>query len=666
MEMNAWGGRRHGSEDDESEEDAEEDSEEDEIESSEESSGSSESGEGSVEDDEKGSNETEEYKEPEVALFGYCGEETLQQLRSNDPLIEGLSIRDDGCDEYNRDSIRKYGSIGKAIGANTRLKKLEVIVNGVSFRSRDPLWKGIARNRSIEHVRFEVCDFDDFGVFTPFFKQNNNLRCVQLMWCEIDLNSSSVISALSHCKNLTRLDISPRRYSRGTNEKLIESLNEHHNLLELHISAEELMGVEYLALAKLMKNPATKIYQLGMSTSLNEKESIKEFCHALVDESSSVRHLSLGVPAKSKVGWHELSTVLSNPNCKLEKLDISGSYCTTEGAVVLLLKGLVSNKSLKSMILDAQDFTKAELWADLSVSLRTHDSLLEELSLGDCKINDEGMAAIFGTLAGNKVMKKLNLKRISSMSPLGWSDSFSLLKNAGCNFRDVDLSSNNIDDVGAEVLTEVLVSMTSLDRLDLRYCRSVSPAGWQSLLSVLQQPGCNLRKLIIGSMDDDTTVAFANAFANNTSLEEFGVDEEDITARRWNSLCRSLCDITSIMSTFSSNHTLRKICIWDEDGEAYDIVMPEDLISLLEMNKDDDKAAVAREKIILHHFSDQSANNLELFYDMKMACVPYAIGWIGRNDLGFHLMYNFVRGRPSLFERYDNSKVRRIKRKQCM
>ena len=68
----------------------------------------------------------------------------------------------------------------------------------------------------------------------------------------------------------------------------------------------------------------------------------------------------------------------------------------------------------------------------------------------------------------------------------------------------------------------------------------------------------------------------------------------------------------------------------------------------MNVNLNDDKAEVAREKILKHHFAGESAEKFTVFASMPESVLAHAIAWIGRDKLGHSLMYEFVRTFPHL------------------
>ena len=74
------------------------------------------------------------------------------------------------------------------------------------------------------------------------------------------------------------------------------------------------------------------------------------------------------------------------------------------------------------------------------------------------------------------------------------------------------------------------------------------------------------------------------------------------------------------------------------------------------MNENENKVEVAREKILNSHFTGEAVD-IGVFARMPEALLPHAIEWIGRDRLGFSLMYQFVGGYPLDFSDYNSSRA---------
>ena len=135
-------------------------------------------------------------------------------------------------------------------------------------------------------------------------------------------------------------------------------------------------------------------------------------------------------------------------------------------------------------------------------------------------------------------------------------------------------------------------------------------------------------------------------------------DEDDfISERGWKAVSTLLCNKYS-------NHTL---CSVSDEYDAYDMNLPDDLISYLELNNNKDKAEVARQKILQTHFSTEydAASNIQEFLDMDLEMMPSVITWIGRplpigwegvQVSGLSLLYNLMMRFPDLFDSSSQKK----------
>ena len=107
------------------------------------------------------------------------------------------------------------------------------------------------------------------------------------------------------------------------------------------------------------------------------------------------------------------------------------------------------------------------------------------------------------------------------------------------------------------------------------------------------------------------------------------------------------------MNTYNSNHTLQELGYDHEEMN-----LPNDLVSHLEMNTNEDKVEVARQKILQTHFSDDNASKMQELLDVELEMMPTAFAWIGRSlpiswegtqVCGLSTMFNLTRRIPDLF-----------------
>ncbi len=204
------------------------------------------------------------------------------------------------------------------------------------------------------------------------------------------------------------------------------------------------------------------------------------------------------------------------------------------------------------------------------------------------------------------------------------------------------------------ILKNALNKHNSVLKLTMRL--DLSKEGWKIFASILSHPVCSILKLEIEAKRVNV-IHLARAMAANNSLRHLsitGVRSPKTSENCWGILHRALCDVSSINKTFSSNHTLHELVVSQElslQEEIYDDKpLPNDISSLLDMNKIEDKAQVARKKILKYHFTEEG-KDVHVFARMPLPTMPVAIEWISRDQNEFSLMYEVLRSVPALFER---------------
>ena len=216
-----------------------------------------------------------------------------------------------------------------------------------------------------------------------------------------------------------------------------------------------------------------------------------------------------------------------------------------------------------------------------------------------------------------------------------------------------------IDTDSITILKNALNKYNTVLHLVLRL--EITDAGWPIFSSVLSHPQCSIQILEIEAKRVDV-IHLARVLALNNSLRHLYVScdwSPEVSDDCWEVISRALCHSSSANSTFSSNHMLHKVVVSRVismmEHEMYDDKpIPSDIALLLEMNKTEDKAEVARQKIVKYHFTDEG-KDIHVFARMPSTTLPIAIEWIGRNCTEFTLMYEVVRVVPALFERLAGS-----------
>ena len=221
--------------------------------------------------------------------------------------------------------------------------------------------------------------------------------------------------------------------------------------------------------------------------------------------------------------------------------------------------------------------------------------------------------------------------------------------NSGLEKLDLDLSYISIliiDDVIVP-FSNALAINSRLQDLALS-CYRLSATGWMAILAVLRSPKSVLERLNLdrnNPMNDQAIISHADALASNSSLKELELDlcnySSGVTSEGYAALTRMLCNSSSIVSTYHSNHTTEKLCSLSDECK-----LPEEVKTFLRLNKENSKSQAARIKIIKTHLSGCEIN-MQPFVNMELSIHPHANAWMARD---YHLRI-FVRAVPSLLEK---------------
>lgn len=322
----------------------------------------------------------------------------------------------------------------------------------------------------------------------------------------------------------------------------------------------------------------------------------------------------------TEIGWCAVFGALQ-AQCRLVKLKLGHNDLTFDTAARVLSSAIAHTGTLNSLDLTYCN-AFAEGWRD---AMHSSSCRLEVLSLKACGLNRAVLSSLVSVLARHSTLKYLDpLPATDSPRPVGRSCS------RACEIRTqhwklLNLSDNEIDDAAVEVLTSALENSIRLKELDLSNNNNISAAGWRAFSATLQKPHSALEILDLSDneLGSETLRSFAEALVNNNKLKKLFIEPSWNNDDGWTAFSHVLCDSTSIMSTYNSNHTLGKIGNYSW--------LHNDVQSLLKINRDNTVTAAARLKIIRTHFSGDHVS-MQPFTDMELTVLPQALDWMGTDD----------------------------------
>uniref|UniRef100_A0AAR2K519 NACHT LRR and PYD domain-containing protein n=1 Tax=Pygocentrus nattereri TaxID=42514 RepID=A0AAR2K519_PYGNA len=254
------------------------------------------------------------------------------------------------------------------------------------------------------------------------------------------------------------------------------------------------------------------------------EESCVTLASAL-SSNSNLRKLDLSKNNLKDSGVKLLSSSLKSPECKLQILSLESCSFTCEGWIALV-KALKSNPSSYLRELNLSNNKPEESGVkELSYLLEDPQCKLEKLHfiseilpfyrLQNCSITGEAFAALVKSLKSNpSYLRELNLNW-NNISDLGVNEFSNLLKNPQCQLEKLLLEFCNITEAGCWALVKALKSNPSnLRELNLKY-NKLGEEGIKKLTDLLEDPHYKLKKLLFKCF-----TVFINSLCNPLHLQE--------------------------------------------------------------------------------------------------------------------------------------------------
>ncbi len=198
---------------------------------------------------------------------------------------------------------------------------------------------------------------------------------------------------------------------------------------------------------------------------------------------------------------------------------------------------------------------------------------LEKLHLCGNNINALSLSDI---LNHNTTLQVLTLNYTAFERNTAWGGLFTrLLLSPNCTLECLQLGSTNLDDFNLQLLANVLAHNGSLKRLGLCSNPAVTPATWMAFATYLQSPSSALEELDLSnnSINDDALLLFVDALADNNMLRKFDFSHNTaVTDAGWMALRHLLCNRSSIIDTYHSNHTLEEVGYYDDIAQQLGVL----------------------------------------------------------------------------------------------
>ena len=558
-------------------------------------------------------------------------EDEMSRLERDDPtltaLVIGFMTPRDG-DEWER--------FGRAIGGNNHLEDIHLCDwwNDGQQEFLPNFLRGVALNQSVRALFLNGWDVPPAGeildILIKFFRNNQSFEYLEAKNSRHVGNLRAALRSFDSLKEFKLDDHQleeirfPRRAAVVEADAVVEGLIGHTDLMKITLCGinMEIRRRGCVALRTLLQNPRSNLEALHLDVGSIDDEGADMLASGL-SRNTSLKELEISCPYKidkiTDIGWQTIFAGLRNSMCRLESLHL-----------------VFTNYTL------AEDYVNDAVALSLSSAVRRHITSLKSLDL-----------CIYNTYD-------------SDITIAGWRAFFPPLRRRNCVLEKLYLSGSSITDEGIYALTNALVNNSRLRELALVDSLDVTATGWLALSTVIRDPDSGLETLDLSGSDtvnDDVAISFADALTNNSRLNKLELITKhfnNITSDGWAALAQILCNRSSILSTYHSNHTLEHLSR-KYDGSYDDSELPKDLRSHLRINRENSVSEAARLKIIGVHFTGSNINT-SIFTAMKLKVLPIAIAWMGRDSRRDELsdvLFAFLRSLPLLCDTRSNSKKRK-------
>ncbi|XP_074073496.1 NACHT, LRR and PYD domains-containing protein 3-like isoform X2 [Macrotis lagotis] len=304
-----------------------------------------------------------------------------------------------------------------------------------------------------------------------------------------------------------------------------------------------------------------------------------KFCHNLerlqLNIAFQPKSHQFAVSQLSEVDWKHLFSVLAK-NQNLRELDLSGTELDNSA-----MKAFCSELSQSTFKLQKLSLSKCQLTASccqLLSSLLKNNINLTSLDLSMNFLGDEGMKVLCEVLRNkNCNIQELRLSRCHFSNSC--CENFSSALKTHGKMKYLDLSENNLEDVGMNQICETLGNPDyNLQKLKLSQCHLTAACcqtlstciknqslthldvsgnilhdyGMQLLCEALRHPSCNLHKLFLSlcNLTDVCCQDLSSALKNNRSLIHLDLGCNNLSNNGVKLLCEALenqdCNLQSL------------------------------------------------------------------------------------------------------------------------
>uniref|UniRef100_A0A8C1W1T3 Uncharacterized protein n=1 Tax=Cyprinus carpio TaxID=7962 RepID=A0A8C1W1T3_CYPCA len=298
-------------------------------------------------------------------------------------------------------------------------------------------------------------------------------------------------------------------------------------LRELNLSERELGDTRVNQITALLQDKHCTLNTLTLSDCSITEEGYKALASALRSNPSHLIELDLTGNDPGQSGVKELNDLLQDGFFKLKTIRFLKSPAAQDACEYLT--EVLGKSPLLLKELDLSEDKLGDLgWEKLSALLMDSHSKLEKMKLNNCELTEKSCSVLATVLSSKTILKEMNLNnsrlldsgvkeiceglknpvcelKILKLSKCDLTDEScsafaSVLSSDSSSLRDLDLSNNNLQDSGVELLSDGLKENCKLEKLCLSDC-SITEEGYRALASALRSNPSHLIELDLTGND---------------------------------------------------------------------------------------------------------------------------------------------------------------------
>jgi len=321
--------------------------------------------------------------------------------------------------------------------------------------------------------------------------------------------------------------------------------------------------------------------------------------------------------------------------CCNDQLNCIGKFNSgTRDDFSQLGSSIAMNTHIKTLYIDVSHVAN-------SIGTGFYDGLRHNSSIQNLMLRYNGNNDTLGDM-GNELMRVYqDNKRLTEFGIIranlqqNETERIGLTLKSCTNLKEINLCDCYINHERLPPLVEAMRGHSTLEELYLND-NSIGNSGCEILAALLEDPNSNLEHLQLetNNIKIEGAVILVNSLANNTKLKILNLHDNSIETSVEDIFSRLLCNTSSIGATYSSNHTLQELDLYNniEETRVGRGLRSEHLQDLLLTNEYENKGLVAIKKILLYHpnIDMEPLYNWDVDGERTLKSLPYVIAWFER------------------------------------